>query len=169
MKRMQAKVKLVHSLLRMSIIGKGDLDTVCKLNDFDHICRFLETKIGGMTKSEIKAAYFSKGKELYQEIPLLELDTCIKLVHNAGGVVILAHPGRIHKSTDELQELFTDLFDQGIDGIECYHPDNNESLSKLILEFGRKKGCILTGGSDLHSSKTDFRVQANEITRIWGE
>ena len=62
MKRMQSKVKLVHSLLRMSIIGKGDLDTVCKLNDFDHICRFLETKIGGMTKSEIKAAYFSKGK-----------------------------------------------------------------------------------------------------------
>lgn len=167
--RMQAKVKLVRSLLKMGIIKKTDLDTVCKLNDFDHICQFLETKIEGMTRYEIKESYFSKGKSLYQEIPSIDLKDCIEMVHNAGGIVILAHPGRISVSRDKLHDLFTELLLQGIDGIECYHPDNDESLSKLILDFCNKNGCLLTGGSDLHSIDTHFRLSKDSITKIWKE
>lgn len=166
-KRMQAKVKLVRSLLKMQIIDKSDLTEVCKLNDFDHICRYLETKIEGKTKSEIKSEYFSKGKVLYQEIPSLELDDCIKLVHNAGGIVVLAHPGRIHIASDKIDSLFEELLIRGVDGIECYHPDNNETLSQSIIAFSKEHKCLITGGSDLHSIDTDFRVSDDSVTKIW--
>lgn len=163
-KRMQAKVKLVRALLRLNIIEKRDLDTVCKLNDFDHICRFLETKIEGMTKDEIRSEYFEEGKILYQYIPSLELNECIELIHNANGIVILAHPGRIHILREDMQDLFLQLIEHGVDGIECYHPDNDQSLTQFIKKFCEENGCLMTGGSDMHSIDTDYRVLSDSIS-----
>jgi len=73
----------------------------------------------------------------------------IETIKKAGGVAILAHPGCPFYEKDYkvyIEEMFAD----GIEGIECYHPDNSQEVIDCCLEFCRVKGLIVTGGSDYH-------------------
>ena len=45
------------------------------------------------------------------------IDECIELIHRAGGLAVLAHPGLLHAA---MPHVLTHSFD----GIEVYHPKN---------------------------------------------
>jgi predicted metal-dependent phosphoesterase TrpH len=37
-----------------------------------------------------------------------------------------------------------------IDGIECWHSRHDEATTEYYIEFCRKHGLLMTGGSDCH-------------------
>lgn len=167
LKRMQAKVKLVRNLLKRGIINHSEINTICELNDFEHICKYLARKTTDFTSADIKEKYFLEGKPLYQEIPTMKLADCIHLIHKAGGIVILAHPGRIHVPISSLSKLFDKLLWQGIDGFECYHPDHSVEFSEFIKEYCINNNCVYSGGSDMHGKTTTFCISKEKIIPFW--
>lgn len=69
----------------------------------------------------------------------------IRLITEAGGVPVLAHPG-----LNKEDGLIAALVEAGLKGVEVYHPDHSASLSRHYLALCRQYGLIATGGSDYH-------------------
>jgi predicted metal-dependent phosphoesterase TrpH len=88
----------------------------------------------------------------------LSLSEASSLVRNAGGVLVHAHPNDPHGTS--LVSITTDLNEQTaiigkymlefIDGIECWHSRHDAETTAHYIEFARKYGLLMTGGSDCH-------------------
>ena len=88
----------------------------------------------------------------------LSLSEASQLIHNAGGVLILAHgndPGgtslaMITKDLVQQTRIIAENMLEYINGLECWHPRHNDATIAHYLEFTRKHHLISTGGSDCH-------------------
>jgi predicted metal-dependent phosphoesterase TrpH len=69
----------------------------------------------------------------------------IALIHEAGGLAVMAHPG-----LNKCDEVIPELVKAGLDGIECYHTKHNKNLAAHYLNIARQYGLLVTGGSDCH-------------------
>jgi len=89
---------------------------------------------------------------------LLRLEEASRLVRNAGGVVVLAHPSDPHgtslvtltKSLPEQTHIIEELFLRDIDGVECWHSRNDSATTNHYVKFAKQHGLVMTGGSDCH-------------------
>jgi predicted metal-dependent phosphoesterase TrpH len=78
------------------------------------------------------------------------IDEAIGLVHEAGGVAVLAHPPYITEDRGELVRLLDTFLPLGLDGIEAYcNRAANDDIDWYITQ-ARRRGLIVTGGSDFH-------------------
>lgn len=75
----------------------------------------------------------------------------IDIVKQAGGVAVLAHPGRLY-SNKELDAFANG----GIDGIETIHPSHRYDIQKKMESFAENHGLLTTGGSDFHGRVKDY-------------
>jgi predicted metal-dependent phosphoesterase TrpH len=88
----------------------------------------------------------------------LYLEEASRLVRAAGGKIVLAHPNDPHgtslvtltKSLPEQTAIIEELMLPHIDGVECWHSRNDTHTTRHYVEFARKHGLIMTGGSDCH-------------------
>jgi len=88
----------------------------------------------------------------------LYIEEASRLVKNAGGIVVLAHPNDPHgtslvsltKSLKEQTEIIEETILMHIDGIECWHSRNDALTTNHYMRFAKKHGLIMTGGSDCH-------------------
>lgn len=78
------------------------------------------------------------------------IDEAIRLVHNAGGCTVLAHPPFIGVDDATLEELLHTFITLGLDGLEAYNSGaGNDDIDRSITQ-ARRLGLIVTGGSDFH-------------------
>jgi predicted metal-dependent phosphoesterase TrpH len=88
----------------------------------------------------------------------LYLEDASRLVRNAGGKIVLAHPNDPHgtslvtltKSLPEQTEIIEESMLSYIDGVECWHSRNDAQTTSHYVKFAKKHGLIMTGGSDCH-------------------
>jgi len=88
----------------------------------------------------------------------LYLEDASKLVHNAGGKIVLAHPNDPHgtslvaltKSLPEQTQIIEDSMLAHIDGVECWHSRSDAQTISHYLKFVKEHGLMVTGGSDCH-------------------
>lgn len=85
------------------------------------------------------------------------LQEASKLIHDAGGKLILAHPneaelslGKIASSLNEQTQIIQESIIPCIDGVECWHPSHDRQSTNHYLEFAKRHELIVTGGSDCH-------------------
>lgn len=84
----------------------------------------------------------------------------ISLIRGAGGIPVLAHPIQIKGmgitgSEDfyrDVEKLVVSLADQGLGGLECYHPDQDEKQAGRFAGMAHRHGLWITRGSDFHGS-----------------
>lgn len=69
----------------------------------------------------------------------------IELVHSAGGVAVLAHPG-----VGEAYQHLEVLVGMGLDGIEVFHPEHSTDDKERFKNMAQEFGLSITGGSDFH-------------------
>ena len=69
----------------------------------------------------------------------------ISLIHHAGGVAVLAHPG-LNRSDDVIPHMVA----ANLDGIECFHTKHSTCTSEHYLELADEFNLLVTGGSDCH-------------------
>ena len=86
----------------------------------------------------------------------------IQVVHAAGGVACLAHPGK-----DSLESLLPELVESGLEAIEVYHIDHTPAMSRRYSALARRYGLIATGGSDSHGPDAVKRVEIGQVTVGW--
>ncbi len=68
-----------------------------------------------------------------------------RLIRQAGGVAVLAHPYRLVED-----EWIPALAADGIQGIEVYHSDHNPATTRHYLKIAQELNLLITGGSDCH-------------------
>jgi predicted metal-dependent phosphoesterase TrpH len=75
-------------------------------------------------------------------------EDAVEIIANAGGISILAHPGR-YFSEEELLVLIR----AGIDGIEVVHPAHDPDMTRYYRGIASTYFLLETGGSDFHGGK----------------
>jgi predicted metal-dependent phosphoesterase TrpH len=100
--------------------------------------------------------YLSAGRPAYVPAPSVPLTDAVALAAKAGGVAVLAHPGRL--APEERERVLAEALAAGIDGIEVWHPQHDPDLRGSLTELVERRGLLATGGSDYHGShKPDVR------------
>jgi len=113
-----------------------------------HVARALVERGHVASVSEAFDKLIGTGKPAYIDKERFRISEAVELIHSAGGVTSIAHP--IHYPNHP--ELVPRLLDQGIDGIEVFHPDVPEQERERYLNVARFRGCLVTGGSDDHGT-----------------
>jgi predicted metal-dependent phosphoesterase TrpH len=72
-------------------------------------------------------------------------EAVMDVIHQAGGIASLAHPGKLG-----LSGRVPALAKAGLDAVEAFHPDHNASLVCQYIDIARDLNLLLTGGSDFH-------------------
>ena len=88
----------------------------------------------------------------------LSLTEAAQLIHDAGGKLILAHPGDpsgtslvpLTAAMPEQLQIIRDGMLEFIDGIECWHSRHDRDTAAAYQAFARDAGLMVTGGSDCH-------------------
>lgn len=85
----------------------------------------------------------------------------VRLITNAGGVAIIAHP--VTAGRDRMMPVpFIDrLIDAGLGGFEVDHRENTEAGKALLREIATRRGLIVTGSSDYHGTGKPNRPGEN--------
>ena len=76
----------------------------------------------------------------------------ISLIHEAGGMAVLAHPYQMKKSSDELHDVIKDLKNAGLDGIECWYAKHTPEMLEEYLGYAKEFGLYTSIGSDFHGT-----------------
>ncbi len=80
-----------------------------------------------------------------------ELNEAIKIIHNAGGIAIVAHPWYLGENMLKILEEFVSL---GGDGIELdYSPKDSipENTKEILESFVKEHNLVISGGTDFHN------------------
>lgn len=92
--------------------------------------------------------YLGEHKPGYVPKMKLSAQEAIALIHSAGGLAFLAHPG-INTDTN----VIFALIEMGLDGIETLHPKHYPYMTENFQELARKHNLLETGGSDCHGAR----------------
>jgi predicted metal-dependent phosphoesterase TrpH len=112
-----------------------------------HIARALLEKGYVSTEKEAFDKYIGKGRPAYVPRYKFEPQTALKLIADAGGVSVLAHPGLLRD-----QAMVHLLVEMGVEGLEVYYPEHSPSIISEYLKLCSDKKLLITGGSDYHGS-----------------
>ncbi|MCL4694506.1 MAG: PHP domain-containing protein [Candidatus Hydrogenedentes bacterium] len=110
-----------------------------------HIARELHATGHAKSVQDAFNRYIGSGKRAHVPKARLSCEHAIELIHGAGGLAFLAHPG-IGTTHTILPSLLTFPFD----GIEVYHSKHSPGKSDAFLQLARERNLIVTGGSDCH-------------------
>ncbi len=120
-----------------------------------HIADYLVKKHIVKTRQEAFDKYLVKC-----DVPKypLYLEEASKLIRDAGGKLVLAHPNDPHgtslevltKVLPEQTQIIEEKMLPLIDGVECWHSRNTPETTSHYTAFAKKYGLLMTGGSDCH-------------------
>lgn len=115
-----------------------------------HFARLLMEKgvVGSM--QEAFDAYLAKGAKAYVDRERLTQEEAIRLIHEAGGVAILAHPNNLKEDTAKTEAIIRALQSLGLDGIEARYNRHTPEDTAHYLALADRLGLLTTGGSDFH-------------------
>ena len=117
----------------------------CKSPGRPHVARALvkEKLIGNLDEAFEK--YLKKGRPAWVPKNKMSALEGIELIHQAGGLAVMAHPG-----LNRTDDIIPGLVKAGLDGIECFHTKHSTVMSERYLEIAEKYDLLVTGGSDCH-------------------
>jgi predicted metal-dependent phosphoesterase TrpH len=127
-----------------------------------HVADVLVAKGYVADRAEAFATLIYDGGPAYVGRYQTPLTTGIALVHQAGGVSVLAHPwGRGSRDLLDVAVLAS-LRDAGLDAIEVNHQDHDDETRAQLGGIAAELGLIQTGSSDYHGSgKTGHGLGVN--------
>jgi len=89
--------------------------------------------------------YLGNGRPAYVAKDRLSMDEAITMIHRAGGLAVMAHPG--HGGTRARLETLTG---HGMDGVEVLHPSHSAEDVNRLRTLADHFGLLPSGGSDWH-------------------
>jgi 3',5'-nucleoside bisphosphate phosphatase len=117
-----------------------------------HIAALLVERKAVRTRQEAFDKYLGKGRLFYETKDCLELTEAMRIIRNAGGLAVVAHPLSLFVSWGRLTSLMDEWKALGIDGIEAFHPTAKISQCRRVERMARERGFRVTAGSDFHGA-----------------
>ncbi|MGD1090152.1 MAG: PHP domain-containing protein [Verrucomicrobiota bacterium] len=117
----------------------------CKSPGRPHVARAMVK--AGLVKSldEAFERFLKKNRPAWVPKARISALEAIELIHQAGGLAAMAHPG-----LNRTDDVIPDLVGAGLDGIECFHTKHSPAMSGHYLAIAAKFNLSVTGGSDCH-------------------
>ncbi len=119
---------------------------------------------------EAFARYLERGKPAYASRYRLSPEECLRLIREARGVPVLAHPIQTKLDDDDLEALLKQLKDQGLWGLESLYAMHTPEQQFRYLRMGDRVGLYPTGGSDFHGHNRtgrDLGISFEESSLPW--
>jgi 3',5'-nucleoside bisphosphate phosphatase len=113
-----------------------------------HVARALVEAGYVASVSEAFDKYLGTGKPGYVGKERFAIAEAVALIHDAGGVLSIAHPTLYPDHT----LLIPRLLDDGIDAVEVMHPQVDDGNRERYTNLARFRGKFTTGGSDDHGT-----------------
>jgi predicted metal-dependent phosphoesterase TrpH len=99
--------------------------------------------------------FLGAGKPAYVDKDRIGCEQAVKMIRDAGGVPVLAHPALLNIDDHfQLDELIQNLIKIGMRGIEVYYPEHSAEQTQRYFELADKYHLLITGGTDFHGSIT---------------
>ena len=117
----------------------------CRSPGRPHVARALVKAGFCSSLDEAFERFLKKHRPAFVPKAKISSEVAIELIHQAGGLAVMAHPG-----LNRTDEVIPDLVEAGLDGIECFHTKHSTATSEHYLEIADKYNLLVTGGSDCH-------------------
>ena len=85
----------------------------------------------------------------------------------AGGIAVLAHPMQMGKSFHVLEPLVASWTNEGLRGMEVYHPSAGAGDEPVLLGIAQRCGLLVTGGSDFHGMQVKPDIDIGQEFPRW--
>lgn len=115
-----------------------------------HFARFLVAQGHVKEMKDVFRKYLARGKPGYVSHQWASLAEAAGWIAAAGGVAVIAHPGRYPLSGAEFAELFSEFRDLGGGGIEVVTSSHNREQSLKFAREAQRFGLLASRGSDFH-------------------
>ncbi len=116
-----------------------------------HVAKILVRKGVVSSIQEAFDIWLAKGKPAYMDKTKLGESDAIKMIHDAGGLAIMAHSHLMHYDTfAEARDKLLELKELGLDGFEVYYSGMPTEYTEGLLALAESHGFAISGGSDYH-------------------
>lgn len=123
-----------------------------------HIAQVLVKKGYVESKEEAFNKLLKRGCPGYVPRCSISWREAIAVINEAGGIAVLAHPGK--SFVDHLVPM---MVKEGLQGIEIWHPSHSPEDIQHYLRLAETFSLLATGGSDAHSPKDIPLIEENKI------
>jgi predicted metal-dependent phosphoesterase TrpH len=117
----------------------------CRSPGRPHVARALVAARLCRSLDEAFERFLKKGQPAWIPKYKMGFDEALQLIHDAGGVASLAHPG-----LTQADDLVPALAQAGLDALECYHTKHTGAAAQRYLALAAEHKLLVTGGSDCH-------------------
>jgi hypothetical protein len=94
--------------------------------------------------------YLAAGKPAYVATEWASIPEAIAWIKAAGGVAVLAHPGRYRITRTKLVKLLTCFNEAGGEGMEVLYSGQDASKTQDLARLSKQLGLVASAGSDFH-------------------
>lgn len=120
----------------------------------------------GLVES-VPAAFVPEWLGERYRVPKQDVDVFrgLRLIRDAGGVAVFAHPKAHRRGAIVPDELIGELAAAGLFGVEADHPDHGPHEREQVRRLGAELNLVVTGSSDFHGRNKLTRLGENTTTR----
>jgi 3',5'-nucleoside bisphosphate phosphatase len=103
--------------------------------------------------------YLRRGAPAWVDRRRLSLPRAVRLLRDAGGLPVIAHPGIIRVDSAGLAAIVREAAALGVVGLECHYPLHDDETVAACRALCERHDMVPTGGSDFHGAmKPDIRL-----------
>jgi predicted metal-dependent phosphoesterase TrpH len=110
-----------------------------------HVARAIVRHGGAVNPNQAFDRYIGRGRPAFVEKTLPTFSAVAQVVHDAGGVVSIAH-----LKERGTRAVVQRLKGEGLDAVETRHPSHDPDLRARLTDLALELGLLRTGGSDWH-------------------
>jgi predicted metal-dependent phosphoesterase TrpH len=151
----RSRVELMHKKL-VALDTTGLMDYLEALPAIaytrSHVADFLVEQKVCKTKQKSFKTHLGKGGKVYVAPDWCDLQTGIAVIKAAGGLAVLAHPGRYPINKTTLATLTTAFTDCGGEALESRYPNIDPKMVEQLERLAEVNGLYLSAGSDFHTA-----------------
>lgn len=124
-----------------------------------HYARLMVKKGYVADKKEAFSNYIGHGKPGFVPRDLPTPGTCIDLIHQSGGVAVLAHSTLYGLNYGQITQMAQELKDLGLDAMEVRYSTYRPEQEREITKIAQTLDLAFSGGSDFHGdNKPDISL-----------
>ena len=177
----EERIRRAHTMLqRLALLGYPlDPDAVFENAQGSvgrpHIARAMVEKGYVSSVQEAFQRFLGSGKPAFVSREKLDTAHVIRILTQAGGIPVLAHPTLLHMPQEQLYPLLTCWKDAGLAGLEVYHPSQRSDFDSW-LRLAKRFDFLITGGSDYHApdrpdgpmggTADDWKTAAHDVQHL---
>lgn len=138
-----------------------------------HFARFLVQQGHCQNMHDVFQRYLGDGKPANVPVQWASLEQAVGWIHAAGGMAVIAHPGRYEFTSVEFDGFFSTFKDLGGQGIEVVTGSHRPDEYATYARVARHYGFLASTGSDFHGPAEgrldlgDLPPLPADLTPVW--